>query len=183
MKQEPMDLEDAFFVRENARLLEGMRRKADEKARRQQLSDVVQVKDEAFLDRLVAMGITPATVLALRLIPLVFVAWADGHLDEKERAAVLRAAKAGSGGAEEATERLLADWLSHKPQPRLLDLWREYVSHIWAHFTRDEQLKMRQNVLRSTREVAEAAGGFLGLTSKISPEERKVLEEFERLLK
>ena len=178
----PLDLEDAFFVRENARLLEGMRRKADEKARRQQLSDVVRVKDEAFLDRLMALGITPATVLALQLIPLLFVAWADGRLDEKEREAVLRAARGREGTAEEATIRLIGDWLAHEPEPRLLELWKEYVRQIWGKFTRDEQWRMRENVLKSAREVAEASGGFLRLTARTSAEERKVIEEFERLL-
>ena len=41
---------------------------------------------------------------------------------------------------------------------------------------------MREHVLQSAREVAEAAGGMLGLTSKISAAERKVLHEMERVL-
>ena len=58
-------LEEAFFAKDNARLLEQMR----EKKQREELREVVQIKDEAFLDRLIELGINPETVLALTLVP------------------------------------------------------------------------------------------------------------------
>ena len=77
-------LEDAFFTKENARLLEQLK----EKQKREALREVVQIKDETFLDRLIELGIGPETVLALTLVPLIAVAWADGTLDSRERDAV-----------------------------------------------------------------------------------------------
>lgn len=176
------NLEDEFFAKENARLLEQMRRKTDEGARREALRKVVLIEDEAFLDRLVALGITAESVLALRLIPLIFVAWADGHMDEREREAILKAAKVRGVAAEDAGLTLLKTWLSRRPDPALLGLWKDYVRRLWDRFTREEQWQMRRNFLESAREVAEAAGGFLGLTSKISAHEREVLEELEKVL-
>jgi hypothetical protein len=41
---------------------------------------------------------------------------------------------------------------------------------------------LRPDVLGRAREVAEAAGGFLGLGSKVSDDERRVLGELERAL-
>jgi hypothetical protein len=78
--------------------------------------------------------------------------------------------------------QLLANGLARQPDPRLFSTWKSYVKRLWGYFTADERWQMRQNLLRSTREVAEAAGGFLGLTSKISEEERKILQEIEALL-
>jgi tellurite resistance protein len=176
------ELENAFFVRENAKLLAELRRRAEHESLREQLREVVQIKDAAFLDRLIALGITPATALALRLIPLVFVAWADGTLDAKEREAVYAAARKSSVAAGEAAHGLLDDWLGRMPDPHLLDLWKQYVGHLWGSFTADERWQMRTNLLQSAHEVAKASGGLFGLTSKVSAEERKVLEQFEQML-
>ena len=40
---------------------------------------------------------------------------------------------------------------------------------------------MRESIVGKAREIAEAAGGFLGVLS-IYPQEKALLEEFERVL-
>ena len=72
-------LEEAFYTKENARLLEQLR----EKKQRTALREVVQIEDDAFLDRLIELGINSEAVLALKLVPLLAVAWADGILDNR----------------------------------------------------------------------------------------------------
>jgi hypothetical protein len=52
---------------------------------------------------------------------------------------------------------------------------------VWNRFTSAEQWQMRQNLLGSAREVAEAAGGILGLLS-ISAGEKAVLQDLESVL-
>ena len=68
-----VNLEEAFFADENARLLEELRKKTEHEDRREALRRVVNIEDEKFLDRLIAMGIGPEQAMALRLIPLIFV--------------------------------------------------------------------------------------------------------------
>ena len=178
---EAVDLEEAFFAKENARLLQEMRAKTEKEERREMLRRVVRIDDEAFLDRLIMLGIGPETAMALRLIPLVSVAWADGHMDDREREAILSAAGEQGLASEEMARQVLKDWLEQKPDPRLLSLWKDYVGHIWNHFTDDEQLQMRQNLLTAAEEIANAAGGFLGL-SKISAAEQEVIEDLRKAL-
>ena len=180
-KGQAVDLEEAFFAKENARLLQQMRAKTEKEERREMLRRVVRIQDEAFLDRLIMLGIGPETAMALRLIPLVSVAWADGHMDDREREAILSAAREQGLAAEETARQVLKGWLDEKPDPRLLPLWKEYVGHIWNHFTDDEQLQMRQTLLTTAEEVANAAGGFLGL-SKISTAEKEVIEDLQKAL-
>jgi len=182
LERESARLESVFFAGESASLLEELRRDADEDRLRDVLRGVVKIKDEAFIGRLVALGIRPATALALALVPLVLVAWADGALDDREREAILRAAKERGLTSGDMARRLLQSSLSRQPDARLFPLWTAYVRTLWGCFTPDERWTMRQNALRSTREVAEAAGGFLGLTSKVSDAERRVLDEMDRLL-
>ncbi|HXV75857.1 MAG TPA: hypothetical protein VD788_06005, partial [Candidatus Polarisedimenticolaceae bacterium] len=64
------DLEEAFFARENARLLEQLRIKTEQAERRALLRRVVDIDDDAFLDRLITLGIGPERAMVLRLTPL-----------------------------------------------------------------------------------------------------------------
>jgi len=177
----PVDLEEVFFAEKHARQLDELRKQAEHKDRREALRKVVRIQDDQFLDRLIAMGIRPERAMVLRLIPLIFVAWADGSVDERERNAILDAAGKQGLAAEDLAQELLGDWLERRPDPKLLDTWKAYIREIWKQFTPDEQLQMRANLLASTREVAEAAGGFLGIAS-ISSAEREVLDDLEGIL-
>ena len=62
-------LEDAFFARENARLLEQLRAKAQHEERRKALREVIRIPDEHLVDHLLELGLGPETVLAVTLVP------------------------------------------------------------------------------------------------------------------
>jgi tellurite resistance protein len=172
-------LEDAFFTKENARLLEQLK----EKQKREALREVVQIEDETFLDRLVELGIGPETVLALTLVPLIAVAWADGTLDSRERDAIIKAAEEKGVSPKTAGHQLLETWLSRRPEQELFSSWKQYVRGIWETFTDEERQRMRKRTLDWALAVAEASGGFLGVISKVSPAERVVIEELENVLR
>lgn len=175
-------LENAFFAEENARLLEDMREKARQAERRQALREVIKIDDEALVDHLLELGLGPETVLAVTLVPLAVVAWADGSIQPQERDAILKAA--AEKGIEQGSLawQMLESWLSARPDNRLIDAWQRYVRAIWPALSPDEHQEIRAMALDRARHVAEAAGGFLGLTSKISAAERTALDELERLL-
>ena len=176
-----IDLEEAFFAKQNAQLLEEMRKKTAKEERRDALRRIVSIKDDAFLDRLIALDIGPERAMALRLIPLIFVAWADGEVDDREREAILRAAKQEGVASEETATKVLGDWLRTPPDPKILALWKNYIRKVWGRFSVDEQWQMRQNLLQGARDVASAAGGFLGL-AKISAAEQAVLDDLEKVV-
>jgi len=177
-----VNLEEAFFANQNARLLEQMRAKAERTEQRELLRRVVAIDDDAFLDRLINLGIGPERAMVLRLTPLIFVAWADGQIDPREREAILHAAAQQGIAAEEIAKQVLGDWLVRKPDSRILEMWKEYMRQVWGRFTTEEQERMRHGLLAATREVAQAAGGFLGMKS-ISPAERAVLDELEAVVR
>ena len=172
-------LEEAFFTKENARLLEQLR----EKQQREALREVVQVEDDAFIDRLIELGINPETVLALTLVPLTTVAWADGKLDDPERDAIIKAAEEKGISPGTAGHQLLETWLSQRPDKELFESWKRYVRGIWETFDDEERRQMRKMTLDRALAVAESAGGFLELTSKVSASERAVIEELENVLR
>ena len=124
MKQKSMlaavarTLEREFYAKEDERLLEKLRKKE----KREALRELVQVEDDAFLERLIELGIGPETVLALTLVPLIAVAWADGTLDGRERDAIIKAAEEKGVSPETAGHQLLETWLSRRPERELFQL-------------------------------------------------------------
>jgi hypothetical protein len=77
---------------------------------------------------------------------------------------------------------MLESWLSKRPEPKLVEAWKRYVQSLWPSLTDQERDEIRAMGLQRARHVAEAAGGFLGLTSKISAPEQAALDEMARLL-
>ena len=175
-------LEDAFFAKENARLLQQMRDKARQQEQRAAMREVVRVDDDALIDHLIELGLEPQTVLALQLVPLAVIAWADGKIETRERDAVLKASAAQGIAPDSVAGHLLDRWLLQRPGAELVDAWKRQMRAIWPSLSQKERDEIRSSAIDRARSVAEAAGGFLGLTSKISPEEQAVLDDLARAL-
>ena len=172
-------IERQFFAEEDKRLIENLRKKE----RREALRELVQVEDDAFLERLIGLGISPETVLALTLVPLITVVWADGKLEDREREAIIRAAEENGISEGTAEYQLLETWLSRQPDQELFESWKKYIQGIWGNFDGEARSQMRKTTLDRALAVAKSAGGFLGLTSKVSASERAVIEEMENVLR
>jgi CRP-like cAMP-binding protein len=136
------------------------------------------VLDPSLSETLAGLGIRTETLAALTLIPLVRVAWADEHLDAEERTAVLQGAESVGIAPDSPGHALLCAWLEERPDPRLFEAWRDFVTALCARLSIEGQLKLREDLLGRAREVAAAAGGFLGVGSISRPEEA-VLRELE----
>ena len=157
-----------------------MKAEKESKVTRQGLAEVSGIDDAAVLAKLAELDIEAGTWAAISLIPLVEVAWADGKIDEKERDAVLSAAEANGILRGSAAFELLESWLSRRPDARLLEAWGEYIVGLCAKLGDGEKAAVKEKVVGRARAVAEAAGGFLGLGSKVSKEENAVLESLAR---
>lgn len=173
-------LEEAFFQEQDRKLMEKLRELEKMKHTKEEFARISGIRDEAVLQRFVDLNLSPAVVAALSAIPLIEVAWADGHVDPKESEAVLKAAEA-LGFAKEGLEyQLLANWLTHKPAAALLDAWTHYIGDLCQRLSPAERDSLKMELLDHARTVAEAAGGgFLGLVSRVSKEEKAMLKTLE----
>jgi hypothetical protein len=176
-------LEEEFFRRQDAALIARRRTEEEQRAARAALAAAARITDDGLLDQLVALGIRADTLIVLSLVPLVEVAWADGKLEDAEKQAILVAARAA--GLEETStgHRLLDNCLSERPQAQLRNLWREYVRSVCARLSPEERESLKTDLLRRAHSVAEAAGGFMGLGSKVSSREEALLAEIAAAFK
>jgi hypothetical protein len=173
-------LEDSFFAKENAKLVERLRAEKEKTSAREGLAQVTGISDAAVVQKLVDLGIKPETWAAVSLLPLIEVAWADGNVDDKERRAVLAAAEANGIAAGSPSSELLENWLVERPDSQMLEAWGGSIATLCAALDEREKQALKAEVVGRARTVAEAAGGILGLGNKVSAEEAEVLSRLER---
>jgi hypothetical protein len=173
-------LEESFFARENAKLLERMKVEKDTHETREALARVSGIESAEILEKLCTLGVDADTWTAVSIAPLVEVAWADGKIDDAERRAVLSGAEANGIASESPGYQLLESWLAHRPDGRLLEVWGAFIVGLCAELGENERKSLKDQILGRARSVAEATGGFLGLGSKISNEEQVILAELAK---
>ena len=170
-------LEEAFFARENERLRQQLRDLDNTKRKKEALAAASGITNDAVLDKLAALNISSETVAALALVPLIAIAWSDGSIDDKERAAVFAKAQEEGVSQGDVSHELFERWLSEPPPGNLLALWKDYVRALMETMSAEDRRFFKGRVLDRARAVAEAAGGFLGIGKKVSAAEQRVLDE------
>ena len=173
-------LEESFFAKQNEKLRRALREQEAAKARKEALAAASGISDDAVLEELIALDIAADTVAALALVPLVEVAWADGSIDDKERVAILTAAEQAGLEKGGASHQLLQSWLTARPDQDVRRAWKEYVEALCNTLSAEPKQALKEQMVGRARAVAEAAGGFLGLGSKVSSKEKAVLDELEQ---
>lgn len=169
-------LEEAFFARENEKLRQQLRDLDNTKRKKEALAAASGITNETVLEKLAALNISSETVAALALVPLIAIAWADGSLDDKERAAMFAKAQEEGVTQGDVSHDLFERWLSERPPANLLAMWKDYVRSLVETMSAEDRRFFKGRVLDRARGVAEAAGGFLGIGT-VSAAEQKVLDE------
>ena len=171
-------LEEEFFARQNAKLKEKLKVQLGREQARQDLTAAYPNLSPALTERFLDHGMDVEAVAALGLVPLVMVAWADGEVSEQERAAIL-----GGRPARTRWNRISRD-AGRMASPTSLAAGHRALAALCGGGRRDlsppEREQLQTGVLRLAEDVAKAAGGFLGLGSKISKQEQAVLDEIRR---
>ncbi|HAJ78935.1 MAG TPA: hypothetical protein DCO75_04120 [Fibrobacteres bacterium] len=175
-------LEDSFFENEDKKLIENLRAMQKMKKNRESLSAVSGIKNDAVLEKLVSLDVRPETLASLCMAPLVEVAWADGNIDESEKAAILSGAEKNGVKKDSIDYSLLKQWLAHKPSSELLDAWTVYIKGLCEQLDKEEKNNFKSSIMDNAKKVAEASGGLLGLGigNKISKSEKEMLDRLEK---
>ena len=173
-------LEEEFFKREDAKLLERLRALKHAETTRDLISRATGIKNKERLDKLMELKIGGETAAALSVLPIVEVAWADGSIDAKEREFLLQHA-ATKGFVPGTTEyALLEVWLEKRPEPRYFVAWLQLVHGLSEQLTETENAHLKGVVMERARAMAGASGGVLGV-GKISASESAMLAKIEKV--
>ena len=182
-------LKEQFFRERDLELLEYLRSQVVENEQqtqsselqlRNQLAEIAPIDEIEVLDELIRVGITAESFVALTLVPLVRVAWADGAIHDRERDAILQAAADEGIKVDSANYRLLEGWLDERPQPALLEAWRDYAMALARDLDAESLAAIRRITMDRARRIADSSGGILGLVGRISKEEELALIDLDR---
>ena len=172
------DLVEKYFHKQDKNLIEQLIAKFNAIKTREELSRITGIKSKWVLQKLMDLGVQPHMMMVLTLVPLLEVAWADGHISEEERELILK--EASKTGIEVGTEAymLLSSWLETKPENQLFTSWNVYVEGLCNELSANQIVDLKNDVLARAKAVAEASGGILGV-GKVSKSEKLVLEKLE----
>lgn len=127
-------------------------------------------------DRIRELGFEGEAERVFDLLPLVHVAWADGKIQQGERAMILNLLRVrGVNGGSAFT--VLHALLEKRPSREYLDESLEVLKELLEDKPRNAKTVVGLCIL-----VAEAAGGFLQIFNPISEEERSMIEKISKAL-
>ena len=173
-------LEDSFFAKKNAQLLDALRDELAQADRKRALSASARIEDENALDLLLQANISGESLIAFKLLPMIEVAWADKSIDQRERDAILTAAEASGIQSSDVAHQLLKNWLEQPLTEELKAAWRAYARALAETLDNAQYDVFRAEILEKAHDVARAAGGILGIGNKISTVEAQVMADLEQ---
>ncbi|MFH1572679.1 MAG: hypothetical protein ABIG68_01780 [Acidobacteriota bacterium] len=169
-------VEEQYFLEKERELIAKLKQRQAKEAARKELAEEIGVSDDGILAALEGLGYNRDVVCILHLFPLVAVAWADGQVTQAECAQIVEAACASGISDGSPANDKLQQWLTRKPDPAYTAHTLQIMRDILQFRPGNQREDYRANMEKLCEEVAMASGGFLGLGSKISAEERAVLD-------
>lgn len=136
-------------------------RAAAEEVRRD-LADALGTCDREIVEGFRLLGLDGDTAEAFSLLPLVYVAWAEGRVSGPERRRILDAAR--SRGLVEGTpahDRLLG-WLEERPEERAFEVALRLIRHTLETTAEGQGGARANHLLGECIQIAKASGGVRG---------------------
>jgi len=168
--------EAEYFQRRERELIEKMRARAAREAERKGLAEETGIADAQVLAELDALGYTRDTVALVHLVPLLHVAWIDGSVSTAEREQILEAARLRGVEPGSAAHGQLESWLAARPPEGFFEDTLRLIGHLLQALPEAERSRSRDDLVHYSAAIARASGGILGLGSKVSADEQRVLD-------
>ncbi|MCY3004745.1 MAG: hypothetical protein NTV29_02080 [Planctomycetota bacterium] len=166
-------LENAFFSDLDQRLIRELQDKLSADDAVAKLRAESGIQDDATLKALQGLGITPEALSAFRILPLVAVAWADGHADALEIAAVHMIAQRHLAAGSQAS-KLMERWLKEGPTPEMISAWESCASAVFASLGPHQSADLKNQLVEEVNDVAKASGGVLGFAATAKSESDRI---------
>jgi cytochrome P450 len=132
------------------------------------------MKGTALAAALDELGVDRDNYRVLALLPLVYMAWADGKVQRSERSLIHRVAKL-NGWLGDDGDSLLIQWLDEPPTEDYVASGLEVLRSLAGSVPSSEDSV--ESLLAYCREVATAAGSLFGERAPVTEEETRALSE------
>lgn len=169
-------LEDEFFHRVDKALRAKLLASMERDQAKSRLAAATGFQHQGLLDHMADAGFEPTTVAALALIPIVWVAWADGTVTPQERQLVMHEALRRGLNHEPSAFQLIESWLHVAPPKTLWTLWQEYAAEVRRTLSPTLADVLVKEILQQAQAIAEASGGK-SRSGMVTSEEQAILDD------
>ena len=173
-------LENHFFAELDAKLLAELKSSQDAENAVAEFSRISGIKDTAILTAVHKLGVTPQAFAAMRVFPLVAVAWSDGVLEEAERSTI-NTLTSTHFPKQSPAGQLLEQWLTNMPTSEAISTWESYAKALVAALPASEAAELKKALVNEIHTIATSSGGLLGWAA-ISQGESKIMKRIEAAL-
>lgn len=174
-------LEESFFNQVDQKLMDKLREQVATEERAQAIERLTGLDDPKVCQAIAKQNISVESLTALRLVPLVAVAWADDRIEDNERYRLMEAAEKAGLTPGDPSYELLKSWLTRRPPLDLFDTWVEYAQSLARSLDGESRENLQVTMVHQVRDIATASGGLFGFGS-VSPSEQKVIDAVEEAL-
>ena len=168
------DEEERYFkeleLETRARLRKNLEKDAAALADQRQVARQVGTEDLDLAERVRKLGFDGDKARVFDLLPLVWVAWADGTVTRSERATILGVLERRGVAPGSPPFQVIESLLEERPTDTYLQQALEVLRDVLA-----DKPAATDTLVDLCVAVADASGGFLGLGNRISGEERAQL--------
>lgn len=175
IKERAHILEEKFFAAQEARLLNKLRTDLEHSESLHSLAAVSHISDRDALEDLENIGVKPSTFVAVKIIPMIAVAWADDDLEDEEISAIQKAAQEDGINPDSPAGELLHQWLRDPMGDDVINAWELFVSAYSQTLTPKQRNSLEKETIDDAIKIAMSAGGFLGL-GKVSQVEDDMIK-------
>jgi hypothetical protein len=140
------------------------------------LSENTGITNAEILQALEELGYNHETVRLLHLMPVIYIAWADGRMKPKERKMIVEVARlAGIAEGSEADARL-SSLLETAPSEQTWEASFVAIQAVLRAGSKEHTETIRRNVLSYSDDIASLSKGLFGLDLIGSGTEKAALE-------
>ncbi len=168
--------EDEHFRRRDSEWIKKMQKQSELEVERRQMGEAIGVIDPKILQDLQELGYTWDTVNLLYLAPLVYMAWIEGHITQREHKRILEAAQLR--GIEEGSLAYsrLTEWLTERPPKEFFERTLSVIRDLLKVMSVEQGHALKEDRVSCCTYIAAASGGLLGLGQTISDTEHALLK-------
>ncbi|MEC7987418.1 MAG: hypothetical protein VX278_19775 [Myxococcota bacterium] len=173
-------LEEIFFREQEEQVRKAKLAEAERQKNIEEIQTSTGIKDAAVIGAFLDHGVSAHTMIAIKIVPLVLIAWVDGKLDKTERETIMNQLHQLGIESDSDVMKLVQGWLGKRPDDSLKDAYFNFIQQYKQTCDAVEIAALKTEVLGGSEDVAQAAGGFLGIWA-VSNEEEALLDELKAL--
>lgn len=143
----------------------------------QAIARTLGTDDKSLVERIQSLGFTGDSARVFDILPLILVSWADGTVQRKERATILAILESRDIKPGSEASLFIETLLELPPSDSFMKVALELLRDL-AKAKGD----MGGSVVDMCVRVADASGGLLGVGSRVSAEERELIQSIADML-